>query len=180
MAALLVGCAHHEPAGHADAADAPIAVDASGPDDGNDPSDASGTGIDAGSAVTDAPAADADCWSCGLPTGTTSDTVTLKQSDCIIHFVTGPSYAISDTLYVVLHGTSPSALTIDVQMHIADAFVCSSPVAADGTFGCTRHTNYNDAAAHGRIQGTAFTTSWVWEEDDYVLTCPMLTGTLQQ
>ena len=48
-----------------------------------------------------------------------------------------------------------------------------------GSFGCTRHTPYNDAAAHGQIQGTTFSTSWVWEEDDYTLTCPMLTGTLQ-
>jgi hypothetical protein len=129
-------------------------------------------------APPDAPP-DAPCWSCGLPTGTVSSTVKLEQDDCRIHFVTGQEYPIADTLYVVLKGTSPGALAVDVQMHIADAFVCSSEVAADGSFRCTRTTIYNSSHAIGQITGTTFTVDWYWQEDDYWLKCPMMVGTLQ-
>ena len=126
----------------------------------------------------DASAPDAACWSCGLPTGPVSSTVTLTQPDCLIHFVTGPEYAISDSMYVVLRGTSPGALTVDVQLHIADELVCSSAVAADGSFHCARNTIYNSATATGQITGTAFSLDWYWREDDYWLKCPKMAGAL--
>ena len=190
MSTLIVGCGHHEPP----SAGAPDALG-----DVGDPSldapggaiDAGGTGGDAmidGTSVTGGDAmmidgggnTDAGCWSCGLPTGAVGSTVELGQPDCIIHFMpTGYTYSIADRIFVVLRGTSPSALSVDVQINIADKLVCSSPVASDGSWHCTEHSIYNSAIASGQITGTTFTASWFWEETDYMLTCPMLSGTLQ-
>ena len=186
---LLVACGHHDQGAlGVDATSA--SFDATG-DHSIDAHD--GTGADAtrgdASAIGTADAAtsvgvadagtDADCWSCGLPDGTVGTTTMLSEADCVIHFFDGVSDPIADEIFVVLRGTSPGALTVDVQIDIADKLVCSSPVAADGTWSCSETSNYNAAMATGRIDGTTFTASWRWEEDDYTLTCPTMTGTLQ-
>lgn len=170
-----------------------VASDGSGPDDGGGLVDAGGVhdggafddaggvhdaGADAAGATMDGGGADAGCWSCGLPSGTFTLAYPVSEDDCVITFVNGPSYPITANPEVVLSGTSPSALHVELRWWTDwEQTLCAGDVAPDGTWSCAEQSLYNHATASGRIDGLSATASLDYTEDDYHLVCPHLAGT---
>lgn len=156
-------------------------ADGSGLDDGGGLSDAGGVhdaGADAAGATMDAGGADAGCWSCGLPSGTFTLAYPVSEDDCVITFVNGPSYPITAEPEVVLSGTSPSALHVELRFWDDwEQTLCAGDLGLDGTWSCAEQSLYNHATASGRIDGLSATASLDYTEDDYHLVCPHLAGT---
>ncbi len=131
-------------------------------------------GTDGTIAAVDAAAGnDAGCWSCGLPSGMFSSTYTLTQSDCTFDFSNGSESKGSADISVVLHGTSPNALEVDVYF-VSPTKVCTVPVAADGSWSCFVDYSVSNTSVAGHINGSSMVGSLAHSEQTYDLVCSNL------